>query len=126
MIGRRMMRRAVLAGWALAPLVCQAADAPPSDAAITPATITPANVATLQPVFSFRTESAGAGQVAAPLTSLRKRVYLAGVVRNTAENLVQWIVDPSSLSPLSPRTAMPVTGISRQEAADLGAYLYAN
>jgi cytochrome c2 len=61
------------------------------------------------------------GQVAAPLVDLRKRVYLAGVVRNTADNLVQWIVDPPSLSP---RTAMPVTGISRHEAADLAAYLY--
>jgi cytochrome c2 len=63
------------------------------------------------------------GQVAAPLEDLRKRVYLAGVVRNTADNLVQWIVDPPSLSP---RTAMPVTGISRREAADLAAYLYAH
>jgi cytochrome c2 len=61
------------------------------------------------------------GQVAAPLADMRKRVYLAGVVRNTADNLVQWIVDPPSLSP---RTAMPVTGISRREAADVAAYLY--
>jgi cytochrome c2 len=63
------------------------------------------------------------GQVAAPLEDLRKRTYLAGVVRNTTDNLVQWIVDPPSLSP---RTAMPVTGISRREAADLAAYLYAH
>lgn len=63
------------------------------------------------------------GQVAPPLAGLRKRVYLAGVVRNTADNLVQWIVDPRSLSP---RTAMPVTGISRREAADVAAYLYAH
>jgi cytochrome c2 len=63
------------------------------------------------------------GQVAAPLEDLRNRVYLAGVVRNTADNLVQWIVDPPSLSP---HTAMPVTGISRREAADLAAYLYAH
>jgi cytochrome c2 len=63
------------------------------------------------------------GQVAPPLAGLRKRVYLAGVARNTADNLVQWIVDPRSLSP---RTAMPVTGISRREAADVAAYLYAH
>ena len=63
------------------------------------------------------------GQVAAPLEDLRKHIYLAGVVRNTADNLVQWIVDPPSLSP---RTAMPVTGISRREAADVAAYLYAH
>lgn len=63
------------------------------------------------------------GQVGAQLADLRKRVFLAGVVRNTADNLVQWIVDPPSLSP---RTAMPVTGISRREAADVAAYLYAH
>jgi cytochrome c len=63
------------------------------------------------------------GQAAPPLAGLRKRVYLAGVVRNTADNLVQWIVDPASLSP---QTAMPVTGISRREAADVAAYLYAH
>jgi mono/diheme cytochrome c family protein len=63
------------------------------------------------------------GEVAAPLASLRKRVYLAGVVPNTADNLLQWIVDPRSLSP---RTAMPATGISRREAADVAAYLYAH
>jgi mono/diheme cytochrome c family protein len=64
-----------------------------------------------------------AGQVAAPLISLRKRVYIAGVVRNTPDNLIQWIVDPHSLSP---RSAMPVTGISRREAVDVAAYLYAH
>jgi cytochrome c2 len=63
------------------------------------------------------------GKVAAPLAGLRERVYLAGVVRNTADNLVQWIVDPPSLAPL---TAMPVTGISQREAADIAAYLYAH
>lgn len=63
------------------------------------------------------------GQVAPPLIALRKRVYVAGVVRNTPGNLIQWIVDPQSLSP---RSAMPVTGISRGEAADVAAYLYAH
>jgi len=63
------------------------------------------------------------GLVAAPLEDLRRRVYIAGVAPNTAENLVQWIIDPRSLSP---NTAMPATGISRGEAADMAAYLYAH
>jgi cytochrome c2 len=63
------------------------------------------------------------GQVAPQLSGLRQRVYIAGVVQNTPDNLIQWIVDPRSLSP---RTAMPVTGISRKEAADVAAYLYAH
>ena len=63
------------------------------------------------------------GLVAAPLEGLRRRVYIAGAAPNTAANLVQWITDPRSLSP---HTAMPATGISRDEAADIAAYLYAH
>ena len=63
------------------------------------------------------------GRVAPPLNGLRERVYLAGVLRNTSGNLIQWIVDPHSLSP---RTAMPATGISGAEAADVAAWLYAH
>ncbi|MBV9786106.1 MAG: cytochrome C, partial [Acidisphaera sp.] len=63
------------------------------------------------------------GQVAPPLAGLRKRVYIGGVMRNTPENLIAWIVDPRSISPHS---AMPVTGISRREARDVATYLYAH
>lgn len=62
------------------------------------------------------------GKVAPPLTDLRARVYIGGVLPNTAENLVNWIVDPRRFSP---RTAMPATGISSAEARDIAAYLYA-
>ncbi|MBO1077779.1 cytochrome C [Roseomonas sp. 573] len=62
------------------------------------------------------------GRVAAPLAKLRERVYVGGVTRNTADNLVAWIVDPRALSP---RSAMPVTGITPAEARDVAAYLYA-
>jgi cytochrome c1 len=34
---------------------------------------------------------------------------------------VSWIVDPRALSP---RTAMPVTGIGEAEAREVAAYLY--
>jgi len=64
----------------------------------------------------------GDGQVGGPLSDLRKRVYVAGVTGNSADNLVAWIVDPPRFSP---RTAMPATGISEREARDVAAYLYA-
>ena len=62
------------------------------------------------------------GKAAPPLTDLRARVYIGGVVPNNAENLVGWIVDPRKFSP---RTAMPAAGIGEQEARDIAAYLYA-
>ena len=61
------------------------------------------------------------GQVGASLAGLRERAFIAGVVRNTPENLMRWIVQPRSLSP---RTAMPATGIDAEQARDVAAYLY--
>jgi cytochrome c2 len=61
------------------------------------------------------------GKVAPPLDGLRERVYLAGVVRNAPESLMQWIVSPHSLSP---NTAMPETGITKDEARHVAAFLY--
>jgi cytochrome c1 len=63
----------------------------------------------------------GDGQVGGPLTDIRHRVYVGGVLPNSADNLVRWIVAPQVFSP---RTAMPVTGISDAEARDVAAYLY--
>jgi cytochrome c2 len=65
---------------------------------------------------------AGADGLVGPnLAGLRKRVFIGGVARNTAGNLTAWIVDPPALSP---KTAMPVTGISLPEARDVAAFLY--
>jgi len=64
----------------------------------------------------------GDGQVGGSLDDLRQRVYIAGVVTNAPDNLIQWIVAPQIFSP---RTAMPATGISEAEARDVAAYLYA-
>ncbi|MBZ9674340.1 c-type cytochrome [Mesorhizobium sp. ES1-1] len=63
------------------------------------------------------------GQTGAPLTALSKRLYIAGVLQNSPDNLVAWIVSPHRFSP---QTAMPETGITEQEAKDLAAYLYAH
>jgi cytochrome c2 len=61
------------------------------------------------------------GKVAAPLDQLRKRVYIGGVLQNTPDNLVRWIVSPREFSP---RTAMPETGITEAEARHVAAFLY--
>jgi cytochrome c len=63
------------------------------------------------------------GQVGPPLKGVSARVYLAGRLDNTPENLAQWIRDPKGVDPL---TAMPALGLSEQEARDATAYLYAN
>jgi cytochrome c len=63
------------------------------------------------------------GQVGPPLEGLRHRVFVAGVLPNTADNLVNWIVDPRRYSP---RSAMPETGIGPEGARDIAAYLYAH
>jgi cytochrome c2 len=61
------------------------------------------------------------GRVGPPLDDIARRVYVGGVLTNTPDNLIRWIVDPHAIDP---KTAMPVTGISRAEARDVAAYLY--
>jgi cytochrome c len=61
------------------------------------------------------------GLVGPPLDRFAERVYVGGVVPNTPDNLVAWIMDPPSIDPL---TAMPASGISEAEARDIAAYLY--
>jgi cytochrome c1 len=62
------------------------------------------------------------GKVAAPLDQFRQRAFIAGVLRNTPDNLRQWIVTPHIFAPQS---AMPASGITDNEARDVAAFLYA-
>lgn len=62
------------------------------------------------------------GLVGPPLKGISARVYVAGRLVNTPDNLAQWIEDPKSVDPL---TAMPTLGLSEREARDVVAYLYA-
>ncbi|MDB5502436.1 MAG: putative cytochrome c class protein, partial [Tardiphaga sp.] len=41
----------------------------------------------------------GDGQVGAPLQNMRNRVYVGGVLPNNADNLVKWIVSPTTFNP---------------------------
>ncbi len=63
----------------------------------------------------------GDGQVGGPLVDIKRRVYIGGVVTNSPDHLIRWIVSPQTYSP---RSAMPATGISEDEARDVAAYLY--
>jgi cytochrome c2 len=62
------------------------------------------------------------GRVGPPLADVGARVYLAGRLANTPDNLIRWIENPRAVDP---KTAMPVTGISRSQARDVAAYLLA-
>jgi cytochrome c len=61
------------------------------------------------------------GLVGPPLTSVGSRVYLAGRVPNTPDNITKWIQHPHAIDD---KTAMPETGVTDQDARDIAAYLY--
>ena len=61
------------------------------------------------------------GLVGPPLDHMGRRQYVAGVLRNTPENLVHWIQHPQQVVP---GNAMPEMGISEEEARQMAAYLY--
>jgi cytochrome c len=63
----------------------------------------------------------GDGKVGGSLADIKGRVFVGGVITNTTENLIAWIVSPQTFSP---RSAMPATGISEAEARDVATYLY--
>lgn len=61
------------------------------------------------------------GRVGPSLVDFQYNVYIAGVVANTPENAIAWIMHPQTLSP---GNAMPTQGVTSQEARDIAAFLY--
>jgi len=61
------------------------------------------------------------GQVGPPLAGIGRRAYIAGVLVNTPDAMIRWIVNPPAVDSL---TAMPALGITAGEARDIAAYLY--
>ncbi|HEY4116034.1 MAG TPA: c-type cytochrome [Rhizomicrobium sp.] len=59
--------------------------------------------------------------VGPPLDHFANRIYIAGVLRNTPDNLVLWIRKPQTVVP---GNAMPQMGIDAPDARDIAAYLY--
>jgi cytochrome c2 len=59
--------------------------------------------------------------VGPPLTSIARRMYLAGHIENTPENMMRWIQHPHAFDE---RTAMPEMGVSEGHSRHITAYLY--
>ncbi|MGE5073081.1 MAG: c-type cytochrome [Anaerolineae bacterium] len=60
-------------------------------------------------------------RAAPPLDHFYQRIYIAGKLPNTADNLVKWITDPQQVVP---GNAMPDLGVTPDQARDMAAYLY--
>lgn len=55
------------------------------------------------------------------LDGIAARAYIAGVVPNQPENMMQWIMNPSAIDS---KTAMPNLHVTAADARDIAAYLY--
>ena len=60
------------------------------------------------------------GLVGPPLNGIGSRMYVAGMLENTEQNMASWIHDPKAINP---KTAMPNLGASEQDAGDMAAFL---
>ena len=61
------------------------------------------------------------GKVGPPLDGVARRIYIAGVLPVTPENMAAFIQDPKRHAP---RTLMPNLGVTAEHARDMVAYLY--
>lgn len=61
------------------------------------------------------------GRVGPQLVDFQSQLYIAGVLPNTPDHLIDWIRNPQDVDP---QTAMPNLGVTDQEARDIAAYLY--
>jgi cytochrome c len=64
----------------------------------------------------------GADALVGPeLTHFASRVYVAGVLPNSPDNVMRWIQNPQQVDRL---TAMPNLNVSEADARDIAGYLY--
>jgi cytochrome c1 len=61
------------------------------------------------------------GMVGPPLVHIGKRTVIAGMLPNTPDNMVRWLMDPQKIVP---GNAMPNTELNDHDAHDVAAYLY--
>ncbi len=61
------------------------------------------------------------GLVGPPLNGFARRVTIAGMLRNTPDNLILWIQKPQSVVP---GNAMPDMNVTTADARDIAAFLY--
>lgn len=55
------------------------------------------------------------------LTHFASRVYVAGVLPNSPQNVIRWLQNPKQVDGL---TAMPNLNVSEEDARDITSYLY--
>jgi cytochrome c2 len=60
------------------------------------------------------------GRVGPSLHDLEDRLYIAGRLPNTPQNLIRWITSPQAVDP---GNLMPDLGVTAAEARDIAAYL---
>ncbi|HET7572874.1 MAG TPA: hypothetical protein VFJ77_09445 [Gaiellaceae bacterium] len=65
--------------------------------------------------------AAANGRVGPSLRGFSGKREIAGVLPNTAGNVVRWIMNPQQISP---RTDMPDLGVGERGARSIAAYLY--
>lgn len=58
--------------------------------------------------------------VGPPLRGVATRAFLAGVLPNSPDAMIRWLVSPQKVSP---GNAMPDLGVTEQDAADIAAFL---
>lgn len=61
------------------------------------------------------------GIVGPPLGGIASRGYIGGVLSNTPDHMVRWLLDPRAVDSL---TAMPNVGLTEADARHVAAYLY--
>jgi cytochrome c len=61
------------------------------------------------------------GLVGPSLEGMALRIYVAGHLPNTPQNLMTWIRQPRHVDP---KTAMPAVAASEEQVRDIAAYLY--
>jgi cytochrome c oxidase assembly factor CtaG/cytochrome c2 len=60
------------------------------------------------------------GDVGPPLTRISRRVYIAGLLRNSPDNMEQWLMHPQRIAP---GNAMPDMQMPESDARDITAFL---
>lgn len=65
--------------------------------------------------------SGAQGLAGPPLSGIASRIYIAGVLQNTPENMMRWIENPPAVDE---HTVMPNLGVTQKDAADIAGYLY--
>ena len=59
--------------------------------------------------------------VGPPLAGIASRSYIAGVLSNTPQHMIEWLRDPPAIDS---KTAMPNMNVTERDARDIAAYLY--